>query len=116
MEIKTTIFDIPTEVWKCSGFDCFYFNSNRKTMTFKEVAQNRENYEFMKKFNVLNGNQPHLTLFSSKTGDKIQVNKGFLENIMDGDDIENAEQGGSDKAVLLAAQKESIDAQTDFTD
>jgi hypothetical protein len=45
----------------------------------------------MKKFNVLNGNQPHLTLFSSKTGDKIQVNKGFLENIMDGDDIENAE-------------------------
>ena len=40
-------------------------------MTFKELAKNRDNYEFMKKFNKLNGNQPHLTLMSSKTGDKI---------------------------------------------
>jgi len=27
MEIKTTIFDIPVEVWRCSGFDSFFFES-----------------------------------------------------------------------------------------
>ena len=95
MEIKTTVFDIPVEVWRCSGFDSFFFQSKEQSsMTFKELAKNKENHEFMKRFNKLNGNQPHLTLFNGRTGDKLQVNKGFLENIMDGDDIENAESDG----------------------
>jgi hypothetical protein len=93
LEIKANIFCIPCEVWQWSGFDSFCFRAKDSSMPFTEYAANRNNYEFMKEFNTLNENQAHLVLLNSKTGDKMQVNKGFLKNIMDSDDIENAENG-----------------------
>ena len=53
VEIKSTIFDIPAEVWREGNFDSFLF-ANGKTMAFSEFSQNRDNVDFQKEFNMLN--------------------------------------------------------------
>jgi len=50
IEVKTNIFSIPNEIWS-QNFDQFVFDSG-KTMTFLEFAENKDNFEFMKEFNL----------------------------------------------------------------
>ena len=57
------------------------------SITFEDFSKNRENYEFVKEFNRLNDYQPHFCLLNPKTGDYIQVNKGFLFNMVDTEEI-----------------------------
>ena len=80
MIIKTTVFDVPAEVWR-SGFDSFSMGagSTAQVITFKKYNAERSNTEFVRDFNLACAVQPHLTLLNSKTGDQIHVNKGFFD-------------------------------------
>jgi len=77
IEVKTNIFSVPNEIWG-QNFDQFVFNSG-KTMPFIEFAENKDNFEFMKEFNLQNENKGEISIRNSDTGDKLQIHKGFLQ-------------------------------------
>lgn len=84
------MLDVPSEFWH-SGLDSFYFKDSAglKSISFKDFAKNRDNYEYIKEFNKMNKYAPHYCLLNSATGDFIQVNKGFVEGIIDQEDDTN---------------------------
>ena len=57
-QVKTDVFLLPKQFWQ-SGFDEFYFKEHpTKQISFAEFAKNRDNYEYVKEFNKLNGYMP----------------------------------------------------------
>ena len=116
MIIKTTVFDVPAEVWR-SGFDSFSMGagSTAQVITFKKYNTERSNTEFVRDFNLACAVQPHLTLLNSKTGDQIHVNKGFFDQMFLAD-VAQSEGDEESKFGFLAESEELDAAQTDFTD
>jgi hypothetical protein len=110
---KTSIFDVPTLFWQ-AGLDSFYFKDRpSQGITFAEFAANRDNYEYIKEFNRLNGYQPHYILRNSLTGDTFQVNKGFVMGVTD--DEEQPDQD-SNRYQFLAESEEFSAQDIDFSD
>ena len=84
-------------MWFSNDFDCFYFNddaASRKTISFGEFSKNKNNFEYLKEFNRLNDYQPCVNIYNSKTKDIIQVNKGFIYNLFDDEDEDQANDSG----------------------
>lgn len=52
--VKTSIFDIPSQVWK-SGFDSFFLQSKDgdQTIKFASYASQKENIDFVRDFNLM---------------------------------------------------------------
>jgi len=85
----------------------------RQKISFLEFEKNRSNYEYVKEFFRLNDYQPHVHLLNSKSGDVIQVNKGFIHGLVDDEDAE----GESDtKFEFLATESQQDIGDIDFQD
>ena len=83
-----------------------------KVISFKEYGSKRENTEFVREFNLMHGQQPHLTLLNSKTGDQVHVNKGLLDQLM----ISDLDNGDSEESKFqFLAESDQLDiGETDF--
>jgi hypothetical protein len=113
-QMKTSVFDIPTQFWSCGFFDTFYFKANPHAgIKLSEYAKNRDNFEYVKEFNRLNCYAPTYCLRNSITGDIIQVNKGFIMGMTDADE-ENTSQE-ENKYSFLASEEFSAEG-IDFSD
>mmetsp|Transcript_45790 Transcript_45790/g.33514 ORF Transcript_45790/g.33514 Transcript_45790/m.33514 type:complete len:89 (-) Transcript_45790:571-837(-) len=81
-------------------------------MTFQEYAKNRNNFEFMKEFNKLNGYQPYVQLLNPQTGDTLQVNKAFLLNLWMSEEVDDSQN----RFHFLAEKEEFSADKYDFQD
>lgn len=109
---KTSLFEVPAQFW-LSGLDTFFFKEYpHKAISFSNFAKNRDNYEYVKEFNKLNGYQPTYLLKHAITGDLFQVNKGFVMGMTD--DEEEEEEGN--KFSFLADGAEFAAGDIDFSD
>lgn len=108
--------DIPHQFW--AGFDAFLVSNGQQQIPFEEYAENKSNFEYLKEFNQLNGeNKAYLTLVSSETGDQVQVNKGFLSNLLDDDDQANLSAGNQEEnKYAFLADEMGADEGEDFYD
>lgn len=62
-------------------------------MSFSEFGKQRDNFEFIKAFNQKNQNQPTVWLkdLTNKHQDAIQINKGWLWQMFDSEQCEDAD-------------------------
>jgi hypothetical protein len=108
--MRCSVFDIPSLLWHSNNIDSFYFfDKMRQKVGFQEFSKNRQNFKFLQEFNGLNDYSPHVNVFNSKTGDVIQVHKGFIQGLYDQEDDQD-----SDKKYEFLA--EANDDMIDFSD
>ena len=108
--LRCSVFDIPSLLWHSNNIDSFYFfDKMRQKVGFQEFSKNRQNFKFLQEFNGLNDYSPHVNVLNSKTGDVIQVNKGFIQGLYDQDDDQDEDK----KYEFLA---EANDDMIDFSD
>jgi hypothetical protein len=66
---------------------------------------------------MLNGEtKAYLTLLSSKTGDQLQVNKGFLSNLLDDDDNSGLNSKSEENKYQFLSEEMGADDGEDFYD
>ena len=112
--IKTSLFDVPRELWK-SGFNAFKMENS--TLLFTDYAKQRDNPDFVRDFNLSCARQPHLCLLNTATGDQAHVMKGFLDQMVFDETKETVSwEHEDDKYAFLASDDQFNADGVDFSD